>query len=181
MRFFQRLALLKVPYFLTGEETLALKRCWRGPAIGYIDVLKSVSENYSSISYSSLSLLLSLTFYVLTTGGEFHAQVVEMTNYSFEVFVCLAVLEEYRKSLLRCSEVSSVYNTIHRWERWLFCFCTCAAFNANPQCIFLTWAIRGMIKWLANSEGVFFTHHTLTSICMYSVLFSIHFLRCWQG
>lgn len=46
-------------------------------------------------------------------GGEFHAQVVEMTNYSFEVFVCLAVLEEYRKSLLRCSEVSSVYNTIH--------------------------------------------------------------------
>lgn len=46
-------------------------------------------------------------------GGEFHAQVVEMANYSFEVFVCLAVLEEYRKSLLRCSEVSSVYNTIH--------------------------------------------------------------------
>lgn len=46
-------------------------------------------------------------------GGEFHAQVVEVTNYSFEVFVCLAVLKEYRKSLLKCSEVSSVYNTIH--------------------------------------------------------------------
>jgi len=47
-------------------------------------------------------------------GGEFHVQVVDMnTNYSFEVFVCLAVLKEYRNELLKCSEVSSVYNTIH--------------------------------------------------------------------
>ena len=42
-------------------------------------------------------------------------QVVDMnTNYSFEVFVCLAVLKEYRKKLLNCLEVSSVYNAIHR-------------------------------------------------------------------
>lgn len=50
-------------------------------------------------------------------GGEFHVQVVDMnTNYSFEVFVCLAVLKEYRNELLKCSEVSSVYNTIHRYK-----------------------------------------------------------------
>jgi len=47
-------------------------------------------------------------------GGEFHVQVVNMnTNYSFEVFVCLAVLKEYRKKLLNCLEVSTVYNAIH--------------------------------------------------------------------
>ncbi|KAJ7393816.1 hypothetical protein OS493_003482 [Desmophyllum pertusum] len=47
-------------------------------------------------------------------GGEFHVQVVDMnTNYSFEVFVCLAVLKEYRNKLLKCLEISSVYNTIH--------------------------------------------------------------------
>lgn len=47
-------------------------------------------------------------------GGEFHVQVVDLTtNYSFEVFVCLAVLKEYKNELLKCSEVSSVYNTIH--------------------------------------------------------------------
>lgn len=54
-------------------------------------------------------------FFLLITGGEFHVQVVDMnTNYSFEVFVCLAVLKEYRKKLLNCLEVSTVYNAIHR-------------------------------------------------------------------
>ena len=52
---------------------------------------------------------------VVVVGGEFHVQVVDMnTNYSFEVFVCLAVLKEYKNELLKSSEVSSVYNTIHR-------------------------------------------------------------------
>ena len=52
---------------------------------------------------------------VVVVGGEFHVQVVDMnTNYSFEVFVCLAVLKEYKNELLKSSEISSVYNTIHR-------------------------------------------------------------------
>ena len=51
----------------------------------------------------------------VVVGGEFHVQVVDMnTNYSFEVFVCLAVLKEYKNELLKSSEISSVYNTIHR-------------------------------------------------------------------
>ena len=54
-------------------------------------------------------------FVVVVVGGEFHVQVVDMnTNYSFEVFVCLAVLKEYKNELLKSSEISSVYNTIHR-------------------------------------------------------------------
>lgn len=47
-------------------------------------------------------------------GGLFHVPVVDMNaNYPFEVFVCLAVLKEYKYELMKCSEVSSVYNTIH--------------------------------------------------------------------
>lgn len=47
-------------------------------------------------------------------GGKFHVPVVDMNmKYSFDVFVCLAVLKEYKHELMKCSEVSSVYNTIH--------------------------------------------------------------------
>ena len=61
------------------------------------------------------NLFVFRCFVVVVVGGEFHVQVVDMnTNYSFEVFVCLAVLKEYKNELLKSSEISSVYNTIHR-------------------------------------------------------------------
>ena len=72
---------------------------------------------YREVYYflSCLSTSTVTLFCCFVPGGEFHVQVVDMnTDYSFEVFVCLAVLKEYRKDLLKCVEISSVYNAIHR-------------------------------------------------------------------
>ena len=35
--------------------------------------------------------------------------------------------------------------------------------------------------WLVAWDQCLLTLYTLTSVCIFSILFFIHFLRCWQG
>ena len=38
---------------------------------------------------------------------------------------------------------------------------------------------RCLVRW--SNSWTILTLYTLTSVCIFSILFSIHFLRCWQG
>ena len=50
----------------------------------------------------------------LFVGGEFHAGVVDInTEYTFEAFICLAVLKEHREKMLACKDVAAMYNLMN--------------------------------------------------------------------
>ncbi|XP_031565739.1 TBC1 domain family member 15-like [Actinia tenebrosa] len=47
-------------------------------------------------------------------GGEFQTELVGLDKeYTFDLFICLAILRQYRGLFLNCTEVSFVYNTIN--------------------------------------------------------------------
>ena len=48
----------------------------------------------------------------------------------------------------------------------------------GPEGATKTWQPAGRLKWRRKDV---LTLSTLTSVCIFSILFSIHFQRCWQG
>ncbi|XP_001627200.2 TBC1 domain family member 15 isoform X2 [Nematostella vectensis] len=47
-------------------------------------------------------------------GGQFHTELLDLDSaFSFDLFVCLAVLREHRYLFLKCKEVSGIYNTMN--------------------------------------------------------------------
>ena len=50
------------------------------------------------------------------SGGEYQMEEAAIdTEFTFDLFLCVAVLKEYREKLFECEEVSKVYNLVNKW------------------------------------------------------------------
>ena len=110
---------------------------------------------------------LSLT---LGNTSQFRWCIFKLMTLSHSLHVCFTWVD-----LLIFTKIVNVHVFLHA-EQLLFKFCV-----AEAGCLNCTWLSR--YCWPLNDllQCLHLTLYTLTSVCIFSILFSIHFLRCWQG
>lgn len=75
-----------------------------------------VLRGYPYVYFCENGLYIIWVLFLL--DGEYQMEEAAInTDFTFDLFLCVAVLEEYREKLLECDEVSKVYNLINKWAR----------------------------------------------------------------
>ena len=101
---------------------------------------------------------------------------LESTHYAFAI-------EDYTSSvqiifsLQKTSELWSFYKEMTLFGLWLFCYFWIKTFYFS---VWLNNVLWNHFKWPIWNRFTL-TLYNLTSVCIFSLLFSIHFLRCWRG
>ena len=75
----------------------------------------------------------------------------------------------------KTSELISFYEIMTLFDLWLFC---CFWIKTFYYCVWLNNVLSNHFKW---PNRFTLNIYSLTSLCIFSILFSIHSQRCWQG
>ena len=83
----------------------------------------------------------------------------------------------YEGSLIftKTRELISFYEIMTLFDLWLFC---CFWIKTFYYCVWLNNVLSNHFTW---PNRFTLNLYTLTSLCIFSILFSIHSQRCWQG
>ena len=75
----------------------------------------------------------------------------------------------------KTSELISFYKIEPLFDLWLFCY---FLIKTSYYCVWLNNVLSNHFKW---PNRFTLNIYSLTSLCIFSILFSIHSQRCWQG